>query len=126
MRHHPRQFGQSKYNLSRTFRVISDLMLICFMRRYSQKPMHIFGTAGFIAFFTGVLINLYLLGLKILGQDIWGKPLLILGVILLIGGIQLVPIGILADIGLRTYYESTRKGINKVRRVVQGGQDNVT
>ena len=49
-----------------------------------------------------------------------------LGVILLIGGIQFVTIGILADIGLRTYYESTRKGINKVRRVVQGGQDNVT
>ena len=101
-------------------------MLIYFMRRYSQKPIHIFGTAGFIAFFTGVLINLYLLGLKILGQDIWGKPLLILGVILLIGGIQLVPIGILADIGLRTDYESIRKGIYKVRRVVQGGQDTVT
>jgi glycosyltransferase involved in cell wall biosynthesis len=117
VRHHPRQFGQSKYNLSRTFRVISDLMLIYFMRRYSQKPMHIFGTAGFIAFFTGVLINLYLLGLKIAGHDIWGKPLLILGVILLLGGIQLITIGILADIGLRTYYEAGRKEIYKVKRV---------
>ena len=120
VKHHPRQFGHSKYNLSRTFRVISDLMLLFFMRRYSQKPMHIFGTFGFIAFSAGVLINLYLLGLKITGQDIWGKPLLILGMILLIGGIQLITIGILADIGLRTYYETSKRGIYKVRKVYGG------
>jgi glycosyltransferase involved in cell wall biosynthesis len=120
VRHHPRRFGQSKYNLSRTFRVISDLMLIYFMRRYSQKPMHIFGTGGFLAFSAGVLVNLYLLALKLMGNDIWGKPLLILGMILLLGGIQLITIGILADIGLRTYHAVASGERYRLRKVTGG------
>jgi glycosyltransferase involved in cell wall biosynthesis len=120
VRHHPRRFGTSKYNLSRTFRVISDLMLIYFMRRYSQKPMHIFGTGGFLAFSAGVLVNLYLFALKLMGQDIWGKPLLILGMILLLGGIQLITIGILADIGLRTYHRVAEGERYRLRRVTGG------
>jgi glycosyltransferase involved in cell wall biosynthesis len=122
VRHHPRRFGRSKYNLSRTFRVISDLMLIYFMRRYAQKPMHIFGTAGFLAFAAGAGINVYLLALKLAGRDIWGKPLLILGMILLLGGIQLVTIGILADIGMRTYHEASQRPIYRVRRTYGGPQ----
>lgn len=120
VRHHPRRYGRSKYNLSRTFRVISDLILIYFMRRYGQKPMHFFGTAGFLAFAAGVGVNLYLLGLKVMGQDIWGKPLLILGMILLLGGIQLVTIGILADIGMRTHHEVSHRGIYRVRKTYGG------
>jgi glycosyltransferase involved in cell wall biosynthesis len=120
VRHHPRRYGRSKYNLSRTFRVISDLILIYFMRRYGQKPMHFFGTAGFLAFAAGVGVNLYLLGLKVMGQDIWGKPLLILGMILLLGGIQLVTIGILADIGMRTQHEVSHRGIYRVRKTYGG------
>jgi len=120
VRHHPRRYGRSKYNLSRTFRVISDLILIYFMRRYGQKPMHFFGTAGFLAFAAGVGVNLYLLGLKLMGQDIWGKPLLILGMILLLGGIQLVTIGILADIGMRTQHEVSHRGIYRVRKTYGG------
>jgi glycosyltransferase involved in cell wall biosynthesis len=120
VRHHPRRYGRSKYNLSRTFRVISDLILIYFMRRYGQKPMHFFGTAGFLAFAAGVGVNLYLLGLKLMGQDIWGKPLLILGMILLLGGIQLVTIGILADIGMRTQNEVSHRGIYRVRKTYGG------
>lgn len=123
VRHHPRRFGQSKYNLSRTFRVISDLMLIYFMRRYAQKPMHIFGTAGFLAFLTGALINLYLLALKVQGYDIWGKPLLILGMILLLGGIQLVTIGILADIGMRTHQEASKRTHYRVRKTYGGHEE---
>jgi glycosyltransferase involved in cell wall biosynthesis len=123
VKHHPRRHGKSKYNLSRTFRVISDLMLLFFLRRYSQKPMHIFGTAGFIAFMSGILINAYLLILKIMGQDIWGKPLLILGMILLFGGIQLITIGILADIGLRTNHEVSGRPGYRVRRTYGGRTD---
>lgn len=120
VKHHPRRHGKSKYNLSRTFRVISDLMLLFFLRRYSQKPMHIFGTAGFLSLAAGLSINAYLLVLKFMGQDIWGKPLLILGMILLFGGIQLITIGILADVGLRTHHEVSGKTGYRVRKTYGG------
>lgn len=119
VKHHPRQFGKSKYGIGRTFRVLSDLVLMVFFRRYMQKPMHLFGTIGFISFGLGLLINAYLLILKILGHDIWGKPMLILGLIFLLGGIQLITIGILAEIAVRTYYESQSKKTYQVRKIYQ-------
>jgi glycosyltransferase involved in cell wall biosynthesis len=119
VKHHPRKFGKSKYGIGRTFRVLSDLVLMVFFRRYMQKPMHLFGTLGFISFGLGLLINAYLLVLKIFGQDIWGKPILILGLIFLLGGIQLITIGILAEIAVRTYYESQSKKTYQVRKVYQ-------
>jgi glycosyltransferase involved in cell wall biosynthesis len=119
VKHHPRRFGKSKYGINRTFKVLSDLVLMVFFRKYIQKPMHLFGTMGFIGFGIGVLINLYLLILKILGHDIWGKPLLILGLIFLLGGIQMITIGILAEISVRTYFESQDKKTYQVRRVYQ-------
>jgi hypothetical protein len=79
--------------------------------------MHLFGTIGFISFGLGVLINLYLLILKILGHNIWGKPMLILGLIFLLGGIQLITIGILAEIAVRTYFESQQKKTYNVRKI---------
>lgn len=117
VKHHPRKFGKSKYGIGRTFRVLSDLILMVFFRKYLQKPMHLFGTMGFISFGLGVIINLYLLVLKILGHDIWGKPLLILGLIFLLGGIQMITIGILAEIAVRTYFESQQKKTYNVRNV---------
>jgi len=119
VKHHARKFGKSKYGINRTFKVLSDLVLMVFFRRYIQKPMHLFGTLGFIAFGLGVVINLYLLILKILGHDIWGKPLLILGLIFLLGGIQLITIGILAEIAVRTYFEAQNKKTYKVRHLYQ-------
>jgi hypothetical protein len=94
-----------------------------FFRRYIQKPMHLFGTIGFISLGIGIIINLYLLVLKILGHDIWGKPLLILGLILLLGGIQLITIGILAEISVRTYFESQNKKTYTVRKVYLSKQE---
>jgi len=123
VRHHPRQFGKSKYGINRTFRVISDLVLMVFFRRYIQKPMHLFGTIGFISLGLGVIINLYLLVWKILGHDIWNRPILILGMILLLGGIQLITIGILAEISVRTYFESQNKKTYNVRKVYQARQE---
>ena len=117
VKHHTRKFGKSKYGLGRTFRVMSDLVTMIFFRRYIQKPMHLFGTMGFISLFFGVIINIYLLVLKILGHDIWGKPLLILGLIFLLGGIQLITIGIIAEISVRTYFESSNKKTYQVRKV---------
>ncbi len=123
VKHHARRFGKSKYGLNRTFKVMADLITMVFFRKYIQKPMHLFGTLGFISFGIGLLINLYLLGLKILGHDIWGKPLLVLGLILLLGGIQLITIGILAEISVRTYFEGTHRKTYQVRRIFNGQKE---
>jgi hypothetical protein len=82
-----------------------------------QKPMHLFGNLGVILFGIGLLINLYLLVLKILGNDIWGKPLMILGLMAIISGVQFITIGIVIEILMRTYFESQRKRPYKVRSV---------
>ena len=117
VKHHARIHGKSKYGINRTFKVMSDLVLMVFMRKYMQKPMHLFGPIGFISVGLGAAINIYLLILKIMGHDIWGKPLLILGLILLLGGIQFITIGIIADINTRTYFESQQKKTYNVRKV---------
>jgi glycosyltransferase involved in cell wall biosynthesis len=120
VKHHARRFGNSKYGLNRTFKIMADLMTMIFFRKYIQKPMHLFGTMGLISFGAGILINLYLLILKIQGYDIWGKPLLILGLILLLGGIQLITFGILAEIGIRTYFESSNRKTYRIRQIFNG------
>lgn len=123
VKHHARRFGKSKYGLNRTFKVLSDLITMVFFRKYIQKPMHLFGSLGFISFGIGAIINLYLLVLKIMGHDIWGKPLLILGLIFLLGGIQLITIGILAEISVRTYFEGTNRKTYQVRRFFNGQKE---
>jgi glycosyltransferase involved in cell wall biosynthesis len=115
VQHHSRKNGKSKYGLSRIFKVLSDLLLMIFMKKYLNKPMHLFGKSGLLLSGIGLLINIYLLGLKIGGQDIWGKPLLILGVLLLIAGFQLVTTGVIAELLMRTYYESQNKKQYSVR-----------
>ena len=118
--HHARIFGKSKYGINRTFKVISDLILMVFFRKYIQKPMHLFGSVGFVAFFLGIIINAYLLVLKLMGYDIGGKPLLILGLIFLLGGVQLITLGILAEVNVRTYFESQNKKTYQVRKIYDG------
>ena len=118
--HHARIFGKSKYGINRTFKVIADLILMVFFRKYIQKPMHLFGSIGFIAVFLGVIINAYLLVLKCMGHDIGGKPLLILGLIFLLGGVQLITLGILAEVNVRTYFESQNKKTYQVRKIFTG------
>ncbi len=122
VKHHPRQFGKSKYGLSRTFKVVSDLLLMLFFKRYMQKPMHLFGNSGLLLLALGLLINGYLLVLKILGQDIWGRPLLLLGMILLLSGIQFITIGITVEIQMRTYFESQQKKPYKIRNLIKPGE----
>ena len=118
VKHHERKYGKSKYGFNRTFKVISDLMYLVFMQRFGQKPMHFFGTVGFIAFSAGVLIDFYLFILKIFGQNIGNRPLLTLGTMLIIGGIQLITTGFLAEIMIRTYYESQGKKPYKIKKIV--------
>lgn len=118
VRHHSRKYGKSKYGMGRTFRVISDLMLMVFFKRYQSRPIHFFGTLGLITFGAGAIIDLYFLVLKLLGNDIWGKPLLLLGFMLTIGGIQIITIGIFSEILMRTYYESQHKTPYRVKRTI--------
>jgi len=122
VKHHPRIYGKAKYGINRTFKVVSDLLLMLFFKKYMQKPMHLFGNTGVLLFMIGILINLYLLALKIMGQDIWGKPLLILGVIMLLAGIQLITVGLMAEMQMRTYYESQEKKPYKIRRITIGDE----
>ena len=122
VKHHPRTAGVSKYGMGRTFRVISDLMLILFFQKYLQKPMHLFGTIGFITLATGIVINLYLLVEKILGRDIWGRPILLLGILLVLGGIQLITFGFIAEMQMRTYYESQQKKPYRIKETYLGSK----
>ena len=117
VKHHAREFGKSKYGINRTFKVVSDLMLMLFFKKYMQKPMHLFGGLGLLFFIAGTIINMYFLALKIMGHDIWGKPMLLLGIVFLIAGIQLITVGIMAELLMRTYYESQQKRPYKVRKV---------
>jgi glycosyltransferase involved in cell wall biosynthesis len=118
--HHARIHGSSKYGLGRTFKVISDLMLMVFLQKYLQRPMHLFGVAGIITFMAGAAINVWLLIEKLMGADIWGRPLLILGITLLLGGIQLITIGIVAELIVRTYFESQNKKTYRVKEIFIG------
>jgi len=118
VRHHERKYGTSKYGFNRTFKVISDLMYLVFMQRFGQRPMHFFGTVGFIMFSLGAIIDFYLLILKIFGQDIGNRPLLTLGTMLILGGIQLITTGFLAEIMIRIYYESQGKKPYKIKEII--------
>lgn len=119
VKHHPRIHGKSKYGMGRIIKVMSDLLLVLFMQKYFQRPMHIFGPVGLLLFFFGFLINIYLLIIKLAGARIGNRPLLILGVILLLAGLQLILFGIVAEILMRTYYESQHKKAFRIRSVFE-------
>lgn len=113
--HHARQFGVSKYGISRTFRVILDLMSVYFFMRYNARPGHFFGKIGLYVGSAGLLILAYLASLKIfLGEDIGSRPLLMLGVLLTVMSVQFLSTGILSELIIRTYYESGDKRSYKV------------
>jgi hypothetical protein len=118
VKHHPRLFGKSKYGIGRTTKVMSDLLLILFMQKYFQRPMHFFGPIGILLFVAGVLINIYLGIDKLMGHEIGNRPLLTLGVILLLGGLQLILFGFMAEILMRTYYESQNKKTYRIRSII--------
>lgn len=121
VRHHARRFGQSKYGLGRTFRVLMDLFTIFFMKKFLTRPMHVFGLFGLGSTVLGVAIGLYLTFLKLgLGQSIGDRPLLILAVVLVLTGVQLFSFGLLAELLMRTYHESQKRPIYRVREVVGG------
>ncbi len=102
--HYPRINGLSKYGMGRTLKVISDLLLMLFFQKYWARSMHFFGTIGILTMLLGGGINLYLLTLKLMGEDIWGRPLLILGTLLVIAGMLFLFFGIISEMLFRVYY----------------------
>jgi glycosyltransferase involved in cell wall biosynthesis len=120
VQHHPRIHGKSKYGINRTMKVLSDLLLLLFFKKYFHKPMHLFGSLGVLIFLGGILIDVYLLVLKILGQDIWGKPLLLLGIMLTLAGIQIITVGIILEVLTRTYFESQDKKRYSIKSIHVG------
>lgn len=121
VKHHARHAGVSKYGLERVFKVIADMMLLLFIRKYIQRPIHLFGIFGVLLIGAGLCINAYLVYLKLMGEDIGTRPLLTLGMMLIFAGIQLFTIGIVMELLIRTYYESQKKRPYRIRKVTQGG-----
>jgi glycosyltransferase involved in cell wall biosynthesis len=114
--HHPRRFGKAKYGLSRTLKVILDILAVRFLMSYSTRPIHIFGLLGLLSFFAGMVVLLYLAVVRLLLlQPIANRPLTLFGILLTMLGVQLVTSGLLAELVTRTYYESQGKPIYTVR-----------
>jgi glycosyltransferase involved in cell wall biosynthesis len=105
--HHARAFGQSKYGISRTFRVLLDLVFVYFFMRYRTRPGHFFGGIGIALGTLGGVILTYLFSIKLFfGENIGTRPLLFGGFFLIIAGVQMVTSGVLAELLARVYYES--------------------
>jgi len=123
VQHHPRRFGSSKYGISRTIRVILDLITVRFLLSYSTRPIQIFGGLGALSFGVGALLGHYLTYVKlVLGQEIGSRPLMLLAVLLMLVGVQLVSMGLLGELVVRTYYEAQGKPIYTVREVLGEGK----
>ncbi|MEZ4769042.1 MAG: glycosyltransferase family 2 protein [Caldilineales bacterium] len=119
--HRSRRYGASKYGIDRTFRVMLDLITVRFMLGYMTRPLHMFGGIGMLSTGLGILLGLYLVFVKLVeGQDIGSRPLLTLSVLLVIVGVQFIGMGLLAELIVRTYYESTGKRIYVVREILDG------
>ncbi len=117
--HRPRRFGRSKYGLSRTVRVILDLVTVKFLLSYATRPLQMFGPTGLLIGLTGVAITGYLGYVRLFtGQAIGDRPLLLLGILMVFAGLQLVTLGLLAELQARTYHESQGKPIYVVRDVL--------
>jgi glycosyltransferase involved in cell wall biosynthesis len=121
--HHPRRYGRSKYGIDRTFRVLMDLLTVWFMKRFLTRPMHVFGLAGLACLLAGLVVLLWLVGEKIfLGTDIGSRPLLLMGVLGIVSGVQLFCFGLLAELQMRTYHESQGRPIYRVRATLRGSE----
>ena len=118
--HRPRRFGRSNYGLSRTVRVVLDLFTVKFLLSYATRPLQMFGPPGLLMGLAGVVIIAYLGYVRLFdGQAIGDRPLLLLGILLAFGGLQLVTLGLLAELQARTYHESQNKPIYVVREVLE-------
>ena len=124
--HRARRHGTSNYGISRTVRVVLDLLTVKFLISYSTRPLHIFGLLGFIMGLTGTAVCGWLAWMRLFGyESIGNRPLLLFGILLVFTGVQLVTLGLLAEMQARTYHESQNKPIYVIREIresVSGAQ----
>jgi glycosyltransferase involved in cell wall biosynthesis len=123
--HRARMHGVSKYGISRTVRVVLDLITVKFLLSYSNRPLHVFGMIGMIAFSIGSLL-LMLLGIQRQFFDIpmGDRPMLMLAILVIFIGIQFVTIGLISEIQIRTYHESQNKPIYYVKNILRDSNSN--
>jgi glycosyltransferase involved in cell wall biosynthesis len=116
VRHHPRRAGQSKYNISRTVRVVLDLITVKFLGSFQTRPMHLFGTVGLASGSLGSLCLLISLVMKYTtGPGMTANPLFLLGVMMAVMGMQFLTLGLIGEVTARTYFESQGKASYAVR-----------
>ena len=120
--HRARRHGTSKYGLSRTIRVILDLLTVKFLLSYSTRPLQIFGLVGGGMLFAGLLVSAWLAYQRLFGyQSIANRPLLLFGILLIFTGLQLLTLGLLAELQARTYHESQDKPTYVIREIREAG-----
>lgn len=121
--HHPRKFGRSKYGLRRTVKVLLDLITVKFLLDYATRPLQIFGLAGMLSFAAGTLLALYLTIQRLFYHiGLSNRPILLLAILLIMLGVQLIVMGLLGELIVRTYHESQGKSIYMIREIL-GGED---
>jgi len=117
--HYARKFGRAKYGISRTIRVILDIITIKFLLTYSKKPMQIFGLVGLFTSFVGFIVTVYLIVERLFfNQPLSSRPLFILSIFMIFIGIQLITMGLLGELMMRTYHEGTGKSTYVIREIV--------
>jgi glycosyltransferase involved in cell wall biosynthesis len=118
--HRPRKFGRSKYGIGRTIRVVLDLLTVKFLVSYATRPLHVFGMLGGAMALLGLLISGWLAYWRLFGgMSLANRPLLLLGIVLILTGVQLVMFGLLAEMLARTYHESQNKPTYSVEQILQ-------
>ncbi len=118
--HRPRQYGNSKYGIDRTFRVLMDLLTVWFMNRFLTRPMYVFGFGGLVAIAGSLAASIYLFFIKLMGQDIGNRPLFTLALVLGLAGVQAFCFGLLGELQIRTYHESQGRPIYRIRDTLRG------
>jgi glycosyltransferase involved in cell wall biosynthesis len=121
--HRPRLRGASKYGITRTLRVVLDLLTVKFLVSYSTRPAHVFGPIGVLCGLAGFVFGLYLTAQKfVYDLDIGGRPLLLLSILLIFIGIQFITMGLLGEMLARTYHESQNRSVYVVGEILEGGK----
>jgi len=120
--HRSRKYGHSKYGIDRTFRVLMDLLTVWFLNKFLTRPMYVFGFIGIISIISSFIISSYLIVLKLFGENIGNRPLLIFALILGIAGVQLFSFGLLGELLMRTYHESQNRPIYRIREIKSNEQ----
>lgn len=117
--HHSRKFGKSKYGISRTIRVILDIIILKYLLSYSQRPIQIFGLMGLITGLIGCIVTIYLIIMRLFfNVPLSSRPLFTLSIFMIFIGLQLITMGILGELIMRTYHEASGKPTYAIREII--------